>query len=78
MSLNDVRRRTGYFLIKKILHIHTLMFNWDKNKRKILTGNVLEYTRGHRKSLKTMIAEVVEELVTVENIYLTIPLNKII
>jgi len=54
------------------------MFNCDKYKRKILTGNVLEYTQGHRKSLKTMIAEVVEELVTVENIYLMIPLNKII
>jgi len=78
MSLNDVRRRTGYFLIKKKLHFHTLMFNCDKYKRKILTGNVLEYTQGHTKSLKTMIAEVVEELVTVENICLMIPLNKII
>lgn len=54
------------------------MFNCDKYKRKILTGNVLEYTQGHTKSLKTMIAEVVEELVTVENICLMIPLNKII
>lgn len=54
------------------------MFNCNKCKYNILTGNVLECTLGHRKSLKTMIAAVVVELVTAENIYLMIPINKII
>jgi len=53
------------------------MFNYNKYKFKILTGNVLENILGHTKSLKTMIAVVVEELVTVENIYLMTPINKI-
>lgn len=54
------------------------MFDFNEYKPKILTGNVLEYTQGHRKSLKTVIAGVVKELVTIENIYLMIPINKII
>jgi len=53
------------------------MFNYNKYKCKILTRNVLGHTLDHRKSLKTMIAIVVKELVAVENIYLMIPINKI-
>jgi len=37
--------------------------------------NVLDYTQDHKKNLKIMTVEVVEELVIIENIYWMIPKN---
>lgn len=52
-----------------------MYINWKDFINKILTRNVSKNTQDHKKNLKIMIIEVVEESVTVENKYWMIPIN---